>query len=150
MPFPISRSRAWIALSLTSLTTAAAILMLPWICSANLLNRTKLVVYTEGTNSSRQNHTTRPSGKKPLFSGGRLVVMTNQYSASASEITSGVYPRLGPRTGGGTAHVWQGTRATTNPLPRRLDDTPYRGSLLYPYRTRHTEAIYQGGSESLS
>lgn len=49
----------------------------------------KLAVYTEGTNSSRQNHTTRPSGGKPLFADGRLVVMTNQYSASASEITSG-------------------------------------------------------------
>ena len=54
-----------------------------------LIEPDKLVVYTEGTNSSRQNHTTRPSGKKPLFSDGRLVVMTNQYSASASEITSG-------------------------------------------------------------
>lgn len=49
----------------------------------------KLAVYTEGTNSSRQNNNTKPSGLKPLFDKGRLVVMTNQYSASASEITSG-------------------------------------------------------------
>lgn len=48
-----------------------------------------LAVYTEGTNSTRQNHHTKPSGKEPLFSDGRLVVMANQYSASASEITSG-------------------------------------------------------------
>ena len=48
-----------------------------------------LAVYTEGTNSSRQNLNTTPSGLKPLFSDGRLVVMANQYSASASEITSG-------------------------------------------------------------
>lgn len=49
----------------------------------------KLAVYTEGTNSTRQNHNTKPSGLRPLFSDGRLVVMTNQYSASASEIASG-------------------------------------------------------------
>lgn len=49
----------------------------------------QLAVYTEGTNSSRQNHNTKPSGNAPLFSDGRLVVMANQYSASASEITSG-------------------------------------------------------------
>ena len=49
----------------------------------------KLAVYTEGTNSSRQNHNTKPSGNTPLFADGRLVVMANQYSASASEITSG-------------------------------------------------------------
>lgn len=35
-----------------------------------LIEPDKLVVYTEGTNSSRQNHTTRPSGKKPLFPTG--------------------------------------------------------------------------------
>lgn len=49
----------------------------------------QLAVYTQGTNSSRQDHRTMPSGLKPLFDEGRLVVMANQYSASASEITSG-------------------------------------------------------------
>lgn len=49
----------------------------------------KLAVYTEGTNSSRQDNKTSPSGFKPLFADGRLVVMANQYSASASEITAG-------------------------------------------------------------
>lgn len=49
----------------------------------------QLAVYTQGTNSSRQDHHANPSGFKPLFNDGRLVVMANQYSASASEITSG-------------------------------------------------------------
>lgn len=49
----------------------------------------KLAVYTQGTNSSRQEMSAKPSGSKPLFADGRLVVMANQYSASASEITSG-------------------------------------------------------------
>lgn len=48
-----------------------------------------LAVYTEGRNSPRFDHITKPSGKQPLFKDGRLVVMVNQYTASASEITSG-------------------------------------------------------------
>lgn len=49
----------------------------------------QLAVYTQGTNSSRHDHVANPAGFKPLFNDGRLVVMVNQYSASASEITSG-------------------------------------------------------------
>ncbi len=48
-----------------------------------------LTVYTEGRASSRYDNFARPSGKQPLFEDGRLVLMTNQYSASASEITAG-------------------------------------------------------------
>lgn len=54
-----------------------------------LLEPNKLTVYTQGNNSSRQDYKTSPAGLKPLFADGRLVVMANQYSASASEITSG-------------------------------------------------------------
>ncbi|MDE7412402.1 MAG: S41 family peptidase [Muribaculaceae bacterium] len=49
----------------------------------------KTAVYTEGTNSSRFDFKTEPDKLKPLFQDGRLVIMTNQYSASAAEITSG-------------------------------------------------------------
>lgn len=49
----------------------------------------QVAVYTQGTNSSRHDHVANPAGFKPLFNDGRLVVMVNQYSASASEITSG-------------------------------------------------------------
>lgn len=48
-----------------------------------------LAVYTEGTNSPRNDNKTHPHGKTPLLEDGRLVVMLNQYSASASEITAG-------------------------------------------------------------
>lgn len=49
-----------------------------------------LAVYTMGNSSSRQDNLTSPNvSGKPLFADGRLVVMVNQYSASASEITSG-------------------------------------------------------------
>lgn len=49
----------------------------------------QMTVYTEGLNSSRMDNYARPAGSKPLFDEGRLVVMANQYSASASEITAG-------------------------------------------------------------
>lgn len=48
-----------------------------------------LAVYTEGTNSPRLDNYTSPKGSKPLFGEGNLVIMLNQYSASASEITAG-------------------------------------------------------------
>lgn len=54
-----------------------------------LLEPGKLTVYTEGRASARYDHISRPGGDKPLFADGRLVVMANQYSASAAEITSG-------------------------------------------------------------
>lgn len=56
---------------------------------SEFLQPDKMAVYTEGRASERYEHKTKPSGKKPLFDKGRLVVMANQYSASASEITSG-------------------------------------------------------------
>lgn len=53
------------------------------------INPGSLAVYTEGLRSPRQELKAEPSGLKPLFADGRLVVMANQYSASAAEITSG-------------------------------------------------------------
>ena len=53
------------------------------------LNPGQMTVYTEGLNSPRYDNLASPSGAKPLYNDGRLVVMANQYSASASEITAG-------------------------------------------------------------
>lgn len=55
-----------------------------------LLPSGRLAVYTEGLKSPRYDAMTRPSDiRGPLFGKGRLVIMANQYSASAAEITSG-------------------------------------------------------------
>lgn len=54
-----------------------------------LLPEEYLAVYTEGVNSPRRDFLALPAGKTPLFEQGRLVVMVNQYSASAAEITAG-------------------------------------------------------------
>ncbi|MCH5214909.1 MAG: S41 family peptidase [Muribaculaceae bacterium] len=48
-----------------------------------------LAVYTEGLNSPRNDNHAFPHGRTPMFADGRLVVMSNQYSASAAEITAG-------------------------------------------------------------
>ncbi|MDC3253134.1 S41 family peptidase [Crocinitomicaceae bacterium] len=50
------------------------------------LSGTKLVVYSEGRAQPRQNLETEYKG---LWEDGRLIVLTNEYSASASEILSG-------------------------------------------------------------
>lgn len=46
-------------------------------------------VYTEGRRTPRYDYEARPKSGKPLLNDGRVVVMVNQNSASASEITSG-------------------------------------------------------------
>ena len=56
---------------------------------SELLPSGSLAVYTEGRSSPRYNHLTEPSSRAPLFGKGRVAVMVNQYSASASEITTG-------------------------------------------------------------
>lgn len=56
---------------------------------SELLPYHSLAVYTKGNASERYNHFTYPEGSSPLLPDGRLVVLVNQYSASASEITSG-------------------------------------------------------------
>lgn len=54
-----------------------------------LLEPGSRTVYTEGRQSPRTDNYSAPAGREPLFNKGRLVVMANQYSASAAEITAG-------------------------------------------------------------
>lgn len=55
-----------------------------------LLEPGRTAVYTEGLRSPRYDAHAQPSEiRGPIFRDGRLVVMANQYSASAAEITAG-------------------------------------------------------------
>ena len=54
-----------------------------------LLPKGSLAVFTEGRSNPKYDYFTFPSGKKPILDDGRLVVMINQFSASAAEITAG-------------------------------------------------------------
>ena len=54
--------------------------------SDQFLNTGKLIVYTEGVHSPREDYTSTPKG---VFEKGKLLVMMNENSASASEIVAG-------------------------------------------------------------
>lgn len=54
-----------------------------------LLKPGSLAVFTEGRTAPHTEMQAYPSGKHPLFEKGKLVVMVNQNSASAAEITAG-------------------------------------------------------------
>lgn len=54
-----------------------------------LLPGGSLAVFTEGRNNPRYDYFAFPSEKKALLEDGRVVVMLNQFSASASEIAAG-------------------------------------------------------------
>lgn len=54
-----------------------------------LLPKGSLAVFTEGRNNPKYDYFAFPSEGKPLLEDGKLVVMMNQFSASASEITAG-------------------------------------------------------------
>lgn len=54
-----------------------------------ILEPNQMTVYTEGRNQPRYEYLSKSRSGKPLLKDGRVVVMVNQYSASASEITSG-------------------------------------------------------------
>jgi carboxyl-terminal processing protease len=54
--------------------------------SNQFLKAGKLIVYTEGIHSPREDYTSSPNG---ILQNGKLVVMINENSASASEIVSG-------------------------------------------------------------
>lgn len=54
-----------------------------------ILPKGSLAVFTEGRNNPKYDYYAFPSDHNALFEKGRLVVMMNQFSASASEITAG-------------------------------------------------------------
>lgn len=61
-------------------------LSVAWEIADHFLAGDKMIVYTEGIHSPKQPYSTM---KKGIFEEGRLIVLVDEYSASASEIVSG-------------------------------------------------------------
>ncbi len=98
------------------------------------------IVYTEGLRQEPQFFFA--DSRKPALT-PRIVVLANEYSASASEILSGALQDndrglvIGRRTFG------KGLRAAAVPVSRRIHDPAYHRPLLHPFRPQHPEAIRQ-------
>lgn len=93
------------------------------------LKKDQLVVYTEGRKSPRKEYRSRGKGSYQQIP---LVVLINEGSASASEIFAGAIQDNDRGVIIGSALLWQGTRTTTDTIPRRKHDQTHHRTLLHP------------------
>ena len=61
-------------------------LNIAWEIADNFLSGNKMIVYTEGIHSSKEPYNAM---RKGIFENGKLIILVDEYSASASEIVSG-------------------------------------------------------------
>ncbi|MEI3154689.1 MAG: S41 family peptidase [Odoribacter sp.] len=107
--------------------------------SDHLLNAGKMIVYTEGRSSGRREEYSTSAG---LFQDGRVVILIDGNSASASEIVSGAIQDWDRGLIVRTKVFWKRIGTTSFPIDRRFHDPFDHSSLLYSFRALYTKTIY--------
>ena len=74
------------------------------------LDGDKLVVYTEGTNSKKREYRCKRPG---LFEKGKLIILVDELSASASEVLGGCIAGLGQGNDHRPPNIWKRSGAGT-------------------------------------
>ena len=96
-----------------------------------LLPANRLIVYAEGKAFEREDAISNGTG---TFQEAPLIILTDEWSASSSEIFAGAIQDndLGPHRG--SPHLWQRVGTTADSVPRRLGHTAHGSPLLTPPR----------------
>ena len=102
----------------------------------------RMIVYTKGRRP--ENETMAISDGNGQFRNSEIVVLTNEFSASASGDFAGAIQGQRPWTRDRPANVRQRACAEPDDAPRQFGDTSDSGALFHPFRTFHPERIQAG------
>ncbi len=102
------------------------------------LERNKLVLYTQGVNSPKQEYYSTREGS---FEKGHLVILIDEGSASASEIVTGAVQDWDRGIIVGRRSYGKGLVQKQMPLPDQVNDQAHGCQVLYSHRPTDPETL---------